>query len=1035
MKHLSLLIAPALLLLTINIKAQTGAAKVYEEMRDMRTYMFSDPDPVPAPGRIYPYFYFSGYTNNAENRNWKMVVLENDYIKLYITPEIGGKVWGAVEKSTGHEFLYFNNVVKFRDIAMRGAWTSGGLEYNFGDIGHIPTCATPVDYVTRKYPDGSVSCVVGAIDLPSGSRWNVEILLHPDRAFFETITRWHNSNDMPVSYYHWMNAAAAARDDLEFIYPGSMHIGHDGGRGNWLTENGRDISFYKNNNFGFYKSYHVINSMTDYFGGYWHDIDFGFGHRGRYDEKPGKKLWIWGLSDQGMIWEDLLTDNDGQYIEFQAGKLFNQADEKSSLTPFKHREFSPYDTDVMQEMWFPMVGTEGMRAVSPSGILNVVGKDILLSALEPLNEKLVIEYEGKVIVEKDINLDPLDLLRLDNALPGGGNFRISVGVDRLYLESRSRLVDRPSASPDPAGSVYSAFVSALELEKQRHYTEAEKHYRAVLETDHLFIPAINRMASAYLRRMEPDSALAMINRSLSFDTYNGEANYILGVTALSLGDTVMAESGLAIAMADPAFRSAAATVMSRSLLAGKKYNDAVHYAQRALEYNSNNLEAFMIMAVAARKKKDEHLALDALVNLDKMDPLLHFTLFEKYMLSNDPEDLELFRKSLKSELPFESCLDLADSYIKMGCQNEALRVLETSPPHPIVTLWRAWLDKSNRDKLLKDALSADAGFVFPHRPETAAIIGQLKDLSPHWKLDYYLALIHLNRGNTSLATSLLESCGNQPEFAPFYIARSRLLKDDTLVLADLKRAVELQPEDWRAALELARFHISSGEPDKALFLEKYLADNPEQPAIGVTWANILLLTEKYNDCITFLKGYNVLPYEGATAARDIYHAAAIMEAIRLTRLGRLARAGKVATMAADWPRNLGSGRPYEVDERDITFLEALIAEKNNQQSVASGRYNKVAAYTPESQISPYTLLKILALESSGQTDEAGELLNKIENQKSKDPMAAWLVLMYKGDRAQAAGMEAIIEREQSLNGRIKAGVSETDIVKALVSLR
>ncbi len=131
-------------------------ATISEQYIDFKTYMFSDPDPVPTPGRIYPYFYFNGYTNSPVLKKWKMVVLENDFIKVFVCPDIGGKVWGAIEKSTGKEFLYFNNVVKFRDVAMRGAWTSGGLEYNFGDIGHIPTCATPVDYINKEYPDGSV---------------------------------------------------------------------------------------------------------------------------------------------------------------------------------------------------------------------------------------------------------------------------------------------------------------------------------------------------------------------------------------------------------------------------------------------------------------------------------------------------------------------------------------------------------------------------------------------------------------------------------------------------------------------------------------------------------------------------------------------------------------------------------------------------------------------------------------------------------------------------------------------------------------
>ena len=207
---------------------QAQRATIHEEILNMNTYMFGEPNPVPDISRVYPYFRFDGYARNGTNKDWKMVVLENDYIKVYVSPDIGGKIWGAVEKSTGREFLYFNEVVKFRDVAIRGAWTSGGLEYNFGDIGHIPTCATPVDYVIKEYSDGSVACIVGAIDLPSRTKWNVEVKLGKDNAFFETNISWLNTSALPVTYYHWMNAAAKADGNLQFIYPGNKWIGHGG---------------------------------------------------------------------------------------------------------------------------------------------------------------------------------------------------------------------------------------------------------------------------------------------------------------------------------------------------------------------------------------------------------------------------------------------------------------------------------------------------------------------------------------------------------------------------------------------------------------------------------------------------------------------------------------------------------------------------------------------------------------------------------------------------------------------------------------
>jgi hypothetical protein len=144
-------------------------ATVKEEKMSFKTYPFSDPDPTPLISPIYPYFRFHGYSVEGRPQDWKMVRLENPYVKVLVAPDIGGKVWGAVEKSTGREFIYSNPVVKFREIAMRGPWTSGGIELNFGIIGHAPTTATPVDHLIRENADGSVSCVVGAIDLTTRS--------------------------------------------------------------------------------------------------------------------------------------------------------------------------------------------------------------------------------------------------------------------------------------------------------------------------------------------------------------------------------------------------------------------------------------------------------------------------------------------------------------------------------------------------------------------------------------------------------------------------------------------------------------------------------------------------------------------------------------------------------------------------------------------------------------------------------------------------------------------------------------------------
>ena len=350
-------------------------ASIREELIELPTYPFSDPDPVARPGKIYPYFKFDGYSTIPVVKKHKMVMMENNWIKVWIAPDMGGKVYGALDKNTGKYFIYFNNVVKFREIAMRGPWTSGGIEFNFGSIGHAPTTATPVDYCYQKNPDGSVSCFVGALELTSRTEWRVEIRLPIDRAWFETRSYWENPTNQKTSLYHWQTAAADATDDLQYFFPGKAYIDHSGNSFPWpVMSDGRDISFYRNNNYGTSHSYHVLGEYTDWFAGYYHNSETGFGHWSRYPYKPGKKIWIWGLSRDGEIWKGLLTDSargNVQYTEIQTGLLFNQEADESTLSPFKHLYFMPGAVERFNERWFPISRTKGVVAISQEGILNI----------------------------------------------------------------------------------------------------------------------------------------------------------------------------------------------------------------------------------------------------------------------------------------------------------------------------------------------------------------------------------------------------------------------------------------------------------------------------------------------------------------------------------------------------------------------------------------------------------------------------------------------------------------------------------------
>ena len=978
---------------------------IREEKMVMTTYMFSDPSPVPQIGRLYPYFRFDGYTDKSEEKAWNMVILENDFIKVYVCPDIGGKIWGAVEKSTGKEFMYYNHVVKFRDVAMRGAWTSGGLEYNFGDIGHIPTCATPVDYKLKKNKDGSVSCIVGALDLPSRTNWNVEIKLEKDKAYFETIATWTNNTNVPVTYYHWMNAAAKADGNLEFLYPGNKRIGHGGELGEWPIDQDRDISFYKNNDFGIYKSYHVINSYSNYFGGYWHDDDFGFGHLSTYEDKPGKKIWIWGLSDQGMIWEDLLTDSDGQYIEYQSGKLFNQAAHSSTYTPFKHREFLPQDIDVMSEKWFPLKATKGMVAASEKALLNVEIEanklTVRLSALQPLMDELIVSRGQDTLVKIKISLNPLELYEQTIEIENPKDYNISFREDKLSYSTQTTdlILDRPVQPSEKFNwqTAYGKYLQALEFEKQRRYSEAMDMYHKSHKEDPGFAPTLDRLALGYYRLMDYEQALEYATSSLAIDTYGGLANYIYGLVQTKKNKKAEAKSSFSIAAQSVTFRSAAYIELAKIFLKENAVNSTEYYSEKALVFNNNSITALEMLALVYRKQNKQKEALDILDRIVKIDALSHFANAERYFQNKISK--QRFKSQITNELPFETYLELALKYRDFGHNKEAVEILKMAPQNPVVLLWLAHLEPEHKKENLQKALDLSPEMIFPHRKETAEVLKKMMEARSHWKLKYYLGLINWNKGLIKQAQELFSSCGTEPNSIAFYLAKIQLFKNNkAIVEQSVERALDIDPSNWRVNQIKAEQHLEKSEYKEAKKIAKrFMGYHPEKAQFGMLYAKALMGQKLYDESITFLNTFNVLPYEGATEGRAIYHEAGIKAAYKALQNKKYTKAIGYAQKAKLWPINLGVGKHYDVDERLDDFIIAFSLEKLGKDAESKEQYKKIANHVTLSYLSESSklYLQLKALEKLGNKEKVFPLLNESIKNDADNKYLKWVEAKYR----------------------------------------
>lgn len=934
-------------------------ASVREYQKAMTTYPFSDPNPIPAFTNIYPYFRYDGFTDKPIQKQWKVVELENQYIRLTILPQIGGKIWSAVEKSTGKPIVYENHVVKFRDIAMRGPWTSGGIEPNYGIIGHTPNSVTPVDYLTRKNTDGSVSCFISVLDLLTSTTWTMEVNLPSDKAFFTTRSFWHNSTPLEQPYYHWMNTGIKTGGKLQYIFPGTRYIGHQGEYSDWPInkQNGKDLSFYDNNNFGGYKSYHVFGKYTDFFGAYWHNDNFGMVRYSNHADKAGKKIWIWGLSDQGMIWEKLLTDNDGQYSEIQSGRLFNQTAAKSTFTPFKHKGFAPGATDMWTEYWYPVLNTRGFVEANNYGALNVKAEQgwlkLYVNPVQHIDDLLEVKQGDKVIYTKKITLSPLQLFA-DSVKGVNGDVMVTLGANKLVYNSKpdadnlSRPVDLPENFD--WDSAYGLYTQAKELMNQKIYREAEEKLQASLKKDPYFLPALVQSAALMYRDMRYAEALSFAKTALSVNTNDGGANYYYGVINAQAGNMVDAKDGFDMAASSVEYRNAAYSELSSIYLKEKNFPKALEFAAKALDFNRFDISSLQVEAIAYRYLNDNRNADRVLDTILAYQPLSHFARFERYLHQPGDDNKTAFISMIRNEQPVESYLELSDLYYKNGCFDECERILRLAPVNSLVSYKLAYLQNKTGKRYIEElnkANASPAAFVFPFRNSDEEVLQWAMRQSSSWKPRYLLALLYKDRNRIAEARQLFAACANVPDFAPFYAARAAL-RSGADQLTDLNRAYTID-KGWRYNKLLGEYYIDHQQYAMALnTVEPFYKSHPANYIIGMLYAKTLLLNKRYHDCGKLLARIHILPFEGATIGRELYRETELMQAVAKIKSKNYNAALNYIAEGSKWPENLGVGKPYpeNIDDRLENWMSYLCYIQQGKSDVATGYLQKIMAFNP-----------------------------------------------------------------------------------------
>ena len=526
-----------------------GEVSVRLEKMTLPTYPYGDPDPVATtkPG-LYPYFRYDGQSAVSRPQTWDAVKLSNGLIEVTAIPAIGGKVWGAKDLKTGRDFIYANDAVKFRDIAMRGPWCSGGIEFNFGLTGHAPWTASPVDWLVRENEDGSASYFFGGYEFITRTFWQVEVLLRPDEDFFTTRMTWHNGSGQPCTRYQWSTSAVTARGNPVMLYPGTDQINHDGTAHPWpLDHQGVDRSRYANDGDLDAVSWHVINGDNRFFGIWYPDWQFGMWHRNAAEDKFGRKIFMWSQARSGGIWEDLLTDTAGQYIELQSGRGMQQQTAGCEKTPFKFQTLVPGATDAFEEQWG--VAHEYRPNGFPSSF---IARPLRFPRDYDTNSVYALYRDGEQKMRAGTDVVGAAKL-LKRALEKDPCFVPALGelaafeLRRGNLEKADQLAEKALAV-DTYDGLANFIAGEVALDRAGQIERARERF-GVAALDAGYRPAaLVRLGMIAIR--EKDYALAgqLAEKALACSAYDPEAHQLKAVAARRGGDSVGAKAAVAKGM-------------------------------------------------------------------------------------------------------------------------------------------------------------------------------------------------------------------------------------------------------------------------------------------------------------------------------------------------------------------------------------------------------------------------------------------------------------------------------------------------------
>ncbi len=1011
---------------------------VWSEPVVLPTYLPALPDRFPAyldrrvyqgsSGRVFPLPFHDRISEEPTDHSWVGLHLENEFLRVLVLPELGGRIHYAIDRRTGYPLFYANPVIKPALVGLAGPWLAGGVEFNWPQH-HRPATFLPVAWELDE-ADGTIWC--SDHDPFARMKGMHGVHLGPASTVLELRVRLYNRSDEPHTFLWWANVAAEVHSDYQSFFPADVHMVADHAKRAVSTFPVASGSYYGIDyparqcddtrpdsphhvrgdrldwprNIPVPTSYMCVGSTGDFFGGYDHRAKAGFVHWADHSFVVGKKQWTWGDAPFGHAWNRNLADDGSAYIELMAGAFTENQPDFSHIAPGETKSFSQY--------WYPLAGTGPAVAASLQAALGVevgAGSTTLrLDATADLgNVRLLVRAGADVILDTTFLLSPTQRAELVVATVAPLTVRLTAGETALLEwsppEAAAITELQPAVEPaDPRDveSVEQLYLTGRHLEQYRHATRSpEPYWNEALTRD----PGhwASHVALATLRYREaryPDaerhlraaiSRLTMLNPNPEV----GEAHYLLGLVLVRQGRDSEAHAAFAKAAWLQAWVPAAS--LQLALIDARRGNAdaALRWVRTALDtrpqhLQARNLEVVLLRRLGLRDEADRLLA--ATLAVDPLDLWArqlagalnagHGQLEAQALLDVALENVRAGEVATAIELcDLARAADASRPLGQTACgvlsDYVAAHILERSGDIPGAASLRArarigdrtWNFASRLDEVdaLESALAAD-----PEDATAAALLG-------HW-------LYANGRGEDAVAQwrrSADTDAGDPVVQRNLGVAAYNLHHDRGEALAAYERAMAAAPDDARLLFESDQLRRRTGGS-----VEDRLARLDAQPGLVgrrddlcVAYAHLLVSAGRPSEALRLLQSRRFQPWEGGEG-QVLGCWERTLLALAHFALAAGDSSGAIAHLdaALDPPTLLGEtrhplaspahvllalGDAYAADDDEVSALQAWQAA-----AAAAGDF---AGMSPTAY-SENTYFSILAARRSGDEDRANSLV-------------------------------------------------------------